>query len=740
MFSTLLESESDLLSQLNEPQREAVETIDGPLLLISGAGSGKTRVVTYRVAHLLRSGIPPERILAVTFTNKAAKEMRERVQQLTASHVLVCTFHSLGARILRESIHHLGYTRDFVIYDEEDVEKLLRRCADEVTGEDAKMDIKPLRAGISAAKNALITPEEQQKEAEKEGGRQTFQAQIYAKYQHYLKEYNALDFDDLLLLVVQLFRNFPDIRDAYQSRWQYLLIDEYQDTNAVQYAIVKELVDQHGNLCVVGDPDQSIYSWRGADIRNILNFEKDFPGAKVIRLEQNYRSRSNILEASNALIINNRDRYEKDLWSDRGPGQPITLYPAIDDIEEANFIAKRIAHYHGEGVPLKQMVVFYRTNAQSRQFEEAFLRYRLPYIVVGGLSFYQRREIKDILAFLRIAHIGNDYVAFERTLNIPKRGFGEASIERLRLAAVQEGRTLMGYCTALVDGKPLSYPVKLSAKQKEGLRDYVNIVHNLAALGNEGLVVDMVRSAVNDSGYLEYLKGDQESYEDRRENLGSLVDKATEWVSENPYPTLAAFLEEISLKSTLDEVKTESDRISLMTIHNGKGLEFTLTFIAGMEEALFPHANSMKDGNAVEEERRLCYVGMTRAKEYLYLSYAKNRRLWGTMRAQSPSRFLHEIPREYLSITQRSLLRRDVEQEEDTRFSDEKIVVTPKPKAVIAEVPLFEKGDKVFHRDFGIGVIMNVYEESVGMMYKVFFPKDDRERTLVAKLAPLKKL
>lgn len=730
----MLENEADILCQLNEAQKEAVLTTEGPLLLISGAGSGKTRVVTYRIAHLLRSGVPANRILAVTFTNKAAREMRERIQQLTACQVLICTFHSLGARILRESIHHLGYKRDFIIYDEDDVEKLLRTCAQEVCGEDTKMDIKPIRQGISAAKNAAILPGEKTEGEEKT----TFQTQIYAKYQQYLKDYNALDFDDLLLLTVQLFRNFPTVKEAYQSRWDYLLIDEYQDTNTIQYNIVKDLVATHGNLCVVGDPDQSIYSWRGADIRNILNFEKDFTGAKVIRLEQNYRSRSNILDASNALISYNRDRYEKDLWSDRGPGEPITLYPALDDIDEAQYVAKRINDHHHAGIPLKEMVVFYRTNAQSRQFEEAFLRYHIPYIIVGGLSFYQRREIKDILAFLRIAHFGNDYIAFERTVNIPKRGLGEASLERIRHAAAQEGRTIIGYCTALVDNEPLNHTIRLSAKQKEGLREYVDIVHKLTVLGKEGLIVDIVRSAIQDTGYLTHLKGDPESFDDRRENLESLVNKATEWVAETSEPSLAAFLEEISLKSTLDETNETSDRVSLMTIHNGKGLEFAVTFIAGMEEFLFPHANSIKDFQAIEEERRLCYVGMTRAKEHLYLCYAKNRRLWGTMRTQSPSRFLDEVPREYLRIHRHSLLsKRHEPEEEDSRFSDEK-VVTPKKISPTAEV--FEKGDTVFHRDFGVGMVISVYEETIGQMYKIFFPKENRERTLVAKLAPLTKL
>lgn len=733
MLTETVETQMDYLSQLNEPQREAVVTLEGPLLVISGAGSGKTRVVTFRIAHLLGSGVPAHKILAVTFTNKAALEMRERVQQLTASNVLVCTFHSLGARILRESIHNLGYTRDFVIYDEEDVDKLIRKCIDEVCGEGVKPELKPIRGAISTAKNALLSPEESEEHAELDSV-STFLGQIYAKYQHYLKQYNAVDFDDLLLLPVKLFKEHPEVKAHYQQRWEHLLIDEYQDTNAVQYAIVKDLVDMHGNLCVVGDPDQSIYSWRGADIRNILNFERDFPGAKVVRLEQNYRSRSNILEAANQVISYNRDRYEKDLWSDLGAGELITLYPALDEIEEANFVAKRIVHHHAAGVPLRQMVVFYRTNAQSRQFEEAFLKSRIPYTIVGGLSFYQRREIKDVLAFLRMALSGNDYVAFERTINIPKRGLGDTTIERLRNNAMQEGRTILGYCTALVDDQPLTHPTKLSAKQKEGIRDYVNAIHRLAALGHEGLIIEMVKCAIQETGYIEHLKNDPDSYEDRRENLESLVNKATEWCDENTEPTLSAFLEEISLKSTLDEVNEHADRVNLMTIHNGKGLEFTVTFVAGLEEFLFPHANSIKDFKAIEEERRLFYVGMTRAKENLYLCYAKNRRLWGTLRSQTPSRFLDEIPKQYLNIQRRSLLHR--EQSEDSIFSDEKVVVAVPPKPTVT----FAKGDTVFHRDFGIGMIIDTYDDSVGLMYKVFFPKENRERTLVAKLAPLKKL
>lgn len=630
---------------LNQEQLSAVNTLYGPVLVLAGAGSGKTRVVTYRIAALLEHGIPADAILGMTFTNKAAGEMRERVQQLTRSHVLICTFHSLGVRILRESIHLLGYPSHFTIYDAQDVEKLLRLCLTEM-GQEKKADLGGILAFISSKKNSLFNEAENTHRSPPQ-----LLLDVYERYEAKLKEFGAIDFDDLLRLPVQIFREHPEVLERYQNRWSFLLIDEYQDTNFLQYALVKMLVASHGNLCVVGDPDQSIYSWRGALVRNIMEFERDYPGAKIIRLEQNYRSTTNILEASNALICHNQTRYEKNLWSDRGAGEKIKLFTADTERDEASFVVEKIKkHHHEQEIPLSQTAVFYRTNAQSRALEDKFLLHQIPYVIVGGISFYQRKEIKDILAFLRMVISGSDFLSFSRTINIPKRGIGEASIEKIRMAAALEGCTLLGYIEKLSAGEPLKEPVKLSSKQKEAIASYLEIIQKLRTLAKECALKELVKAAIEETGYLTYLEEEKETAQERKENLNSLISKAMEWELATENPTLAAFLEELTLKTTLDETGDvqKKERVHLMTIHNGKGLEFELVFLVGMEEDLFPHANSRDNESALEEERRLCYVGMTRAKLFLYLTDVRQRFLWGTTRLQRRSRFLSELPPRYL--------------------------------------------------------------------------------------------
>lgn len=718
---------------LNPPQQEAVETIYGPLLVISGAGSGKTRVVTYRIAHLLEHGIAADSILALTFTNKAAAEMKERVLRLTQSHVLICTFHSLGARILRESIHMLGYDRSFTIYDEQDAEKLVKLCMAEV-GAGLKIDAKECLEAISRAKNALQGPEAFMPSDSE--SKSSFFSDVYSLYQAKLKECNAVDFDDLIAMPIRLFTEHPEVLSYYQNRWSFLLIDEYQDTNAAQYSIVKHLVANHNNVCAVGDPDQSIYSWRGANIDNILNFESDFPGAKTVRLEQNYRSRSNILEAANALIRYNTGRYNKQLWSDRGPGEKIFHYTADTEKGEAEFIAGRIQqHYSEHDVPLKEIAVFYRTNAQSRALEDRLILHRIPYVIVGGVSFYQRREIKDILAFLRMVQSGVDFISFSRTINIPKRGIGEATIEKIRLAASQEQCSLIKYCESLIEGAHLQYAIKLPPKQKEALKSYLSILSRLRAIKNECSLKELVKRTIEESGYLEHIKLDEETFEDRRENLNALIAKAAEWELSEENSSLEQFLEELSLKSSLDEADTTHDRVSLMTVHNSKGLEFDVVFLAGLEEDLFPHANSRDNEPAQEEERRLFYVGMTRAKEYLYLCDVRMRFLWGTTRSQRPSRFLKEIPAEYIQRVRPTF--QPYSRSEAYPVIKEKVVEEPFSDEMGPDI---QPGDAVFHQDFGIGKVSQVYVGSVGLTYKVVFSSDSRERTLVAKIACLRKL
>lgn len=631
---------------LNPEQQRAVEALKGPLLVLAGAGSGKTRVVTYRICKLIESGVPPSQIVGVTFTNKAANEMKERVQKLTRSHVLISTFHSLGVRILRESIDKLGYSRDFIIYDANDSEKLLTSCLSELGIE--KTELKIFKNLLSRAKNDLIYPDEMDLVEYPSSIAAAF-GQLYTLYQKKLRSYNAVDFDDLLVLPVQLFKEHPEVLEHYQNRWRYMLIDEYQDTNAAQYTLVRYLMAREPNLCVVGDPDQSIYSWRGANMNNILTFEEDYPGALVIRLEQNYRSRSNILEAANSLISHNESRYDKHLWSDLGEGEKIKHYSADDAWGEAAYVADRIRyHQRKHDISLNDIVVFYRTNAQSRIFEDLFLQEQIPYVIIGGISFYQRREIKDILAFLRVVQTGSDFVSFARTLNLPKRGIGAATLEKLHIESGNEEMPILDYCAALIQGTPLKHPVKLPKKQMEGLTNYLSLIRELRRINEATSLKELVSSTIELSNYLDFLHEDPETYEERRENLDSLVTKAMEWEMEHPEPTLRSFLEELSLKGSADEDDEITDRVSLMTIHNGKGLEFTLTFMVGMEEELFPHINSREAGHLMEEERRLCYVGMTRAKEYLYLTEARFRMMWGMAKNQRPSRFLREIPAEYI--------------------------------------------------------------------------------------------
>lgn len=728
------------MNALTPEQKIAVDTLEGPLLVIAGAGSGKTRVVTFRIANLIANGVYPSQILGLTFTNKAAKEMKERIMHLTQHEVLISTFHSLGARILRESIHALGYRRDFTIYDEDDIDRLLKICIEGILETD-KAGLKELKSMITEAKNSLIASDKIRMYDRKTAASAHFQA-VYQKYQEKLLEYNALDFDDLLYLTVRLFREHPDILEMYQTRWPYLLIDEYQDTNAVQYAMVQMLVAKSRNICVVGDPDQAIYSWRGANVGNILNFEEDYPGTKVVSLNRNYRSKSNILEAANAVIARNSTRYDKKLWSDLGPGEKIKRCSSDTERSEATFIADKIQYHQQNGIPLSEMVVFYRTNAQSRSFEDRFIQRRIPYVIVGGISFYQRREIKDILAFLRMVHSGTDFISFERTINLPKRGLGDATIDKIRVGATNDHCSILLFCEKLIKGDTQS-PIKLSKKQREGLQDYIRIIYQLQEISQKGELSDLVKAAIEYTHYKDYLAEDRETFEDRLNNVDALITKAIEWETSSSEPSLSAFLEELSLKSSLDEAAGSKEHVSLMTIHNGKGLEFTVTFMAGMEEGLFPHINTREDEKGVEEERRLCYVGMTRAKEFLYLTDCKMRTIWGITRSQQPSRFIREIPNGYIEIVGHSL--------GSSPTASLKYIPKPIPKddndfiddmdqTVPDDLEGFENGDMVFHKHFGVGRIQNVYQNTAGITYKIFFTKDNSEKSIVAKYAPLTRL
>ncbi len=624
-------------SALNSQQQLAVMHGHGPLLVLAGAGSGKTRIITYRVVRLIQQGIPPGSILALTFTNKAAGEMRRRIQENTQMLVFTSTFHSLCAYILRTSITALGYQENFTIFDEEDSEKLLKNCLKQMNYKEDKQFLKNIRAQISQAKN-----DNTQIQNDMVRG-------IYSLYQSKLKECNAVDFDDLLHLTLQLFREHPTILATYQNRWSFILVDEYQDTNTAQYLLITMLAKEHNNVFAVGDPDQSIYSWRGARVSHILNFEKDFPGAQIIFLEQNYRSREVILQAANALISHNESRYQKQLWSDKPGGEKIGIYIAPNEYAEVQFVIEKLQKTRLQNLPWSACAIFYRTHFQSRLFEDALLAKRIPYTMVGGLSFYARREIKDILSWLRMAQSGGDVLAFSRTINTPKRGLGEAAIAKIHNLSQNLNIDILSTCIGIIEH---SEPCGLSAKQIKGLTEYLQVIRRLKGqIAENAPLPKLLTSAIEDSGYLEYLKEDATTYRERKENVDELVVKAMEWQRTRESTDLASFLEEISLRSSADESASQEPGVRLMTLHHAKGLEFPFVAIVGMEETLLPHANSLQEEALIEEERRLCYVGITRAQEQLYLTASRYRFLWGTSRTMTPSRFLAEIPKEFTRLS-----------------------------------------------------------------------------------------
>lgn len=628
----------DLSKLLNGAQLKAALHKEGPMLLIAGAGSGKTRVVTYRIVHLLQQGVDPKEIVAVTFTNKAAKEMRERIGRQGGHSVLVSTFHGLGLSILKERSIEAGLTPGFVIYDQDDSSRLLKSVLKRLEIPEKKCKAKIVKSLISKIKNCSVAIDE----LEPPEGLQGRLEEVYQLYQAALNQANAVDFDDLLLSTLQLLEQNSNVRAYYQNRWRYLLVDEYQDTNSVQYQLIRLLAGSRANVFVVGDPDQSIYSWRGADISNILSFEKDFPGAQVVALEQNYRSTSLILSAANHLIQNNQGRYEKKLWSDRKEGEKIAVTKCMSDREEADYVADEVERlFCDDQVPYSEQVIFYRTNFQSRAFEDAFIRRAIPYHIIGGISFYDRREIKDILAFIRVALSGADTVSFARTINLPKRGIGEKTVQKWVVGAQELGLPLILYLQQLLQEK------KLTSRQCKGVEGYLESLVAIQEAAKIG-VVEAVRAAIEKTGYESYLLLDQETAQDRRENLYELCYKAQEWVAQVENPSIHHFLEELSLRGQTDEKANVEQSVSLMTVHNGKGLEFSAAFVVGLEEHLFPHTNAGQDSVAIEEERRLCYVAMTRAKDRLFITHAMQRHLWGAKRAMYPSRFLKEIPEKYV--------------------------------------------------------------------------------------------
>lgn len=642
------------LLDLNPQQRAAVSHNNGALLVLAGAGSGKTRVVIERAAWLVDQGAHPNQLLAVTFTNKAVGEMRARMFARGLAGAHVSTFHSWGLQILRQWQQHLRPEGNgsLQIYDQEDGEKVLKALLAKRGDRLTPQELREVREWISRAKNRLLTPEEAGESAD---SKERQWAILYDEYQVQLRRCGAIDLDDLLFETVQLWRSSPDILKSCQERWRYLLIDEYQDTNRAQYEMVRILAGRGHRLTAVGDPDQAIYSWRGADISNILRFETDFPGARVLRLEQNYRSTDCILQASQGLIRHNAQRLDKALWSAKGLGEKIFTLVAEKDLFEARFVAWEIDRLRNEGVPLSQIAVFYRTHAQSRLFEDVLLKKRIPYRIYGGISFYQRREIKDVLAFLRLAQSESDAISFLRAISSPKRGLGKATLDAILAAAERENLTPLDVCRQLLNSSSQNpFQVKLGSKQRDELGKFTRLIEDLKGANGTLTVAQLVVMAVEKSGYLDWLRDREDAFEERKENLDALIAKALQWQEEceegTSSGTLVDFLEEITLNANAGEqAEEESGAVFLMTLHNSKGLEFEVVFLTGLEEDLFPHARGSNSAAEMEEERRLCYVGMTRAKSRLYLSRVQFRLLWGNWRFMLPSRFLGEISSEHLT-------------------------------------------------------------------------------------------
>ena len=639
----------DIFSGLNPKQQEAVASLEGPLLIMAGAGSGKTKVLTCRIANLLAHGVQPFSILAITFTNKAAAEMRERVDRLigpAAKSVWLSTFHSFCARFLRYEIEATEmYKKNFVIYDAADSKAVIKACLKELNLDEKQYAPNSVQAAISNAKNMLMGPRAFARDAGSFFQKKT--AEVYELYAKKLRANNALDFDDLLMVSVAILEEHEDIRTRYQQRFRYILVDEYQDTNGAQYELTKILAAKYRNLCVVGDADQSIYGWRGADIRNIMDFEKDYPEARTVKLEQNYRSTKNILAAANAVIAHNENRKPKKLWTENPVGEKITSYLANDERDEANFIATTI---------LKQRTIFnaaygdiailYRTNAQSRVLEEGFMREGIPYTMVGGLKFYDRKEIKDAIAYLRVIFNPMDSVSLMRIINVPKRGLGETTIARLNAYAVENDMTLFDVISS---PEILGGISGITARVKKPLEVFSTMIFDLLGVMDQLPLADFIERMLKDSGYLAELEREPKpENESRVENLKEFIGVAKDFEKSGEIPNVENFLSHISLISDIDSADIELDRVTLMTLHSAKGLEFPIVFMAGMEEGLFPHARTLMEPDEMEEERRTCYVGITRAQRKLYMTYARSRMIYGRTTTYLPSRFLAEIPDEYI--------------------------------------------------------------------------------------------
>ena len=729
-------SMNSLLTGLNKEQQQAVQHTEGPLLILAGAGSGKTKVLTVRIAHLLAQGVNPYEILAITFTNKAAKEMKSRVEGLVgdvANRIWLSTFHSFCAKFLRFEIDSfLGYNSNFTIYDTSDSQAVIKAALKALNLDDKYYPVGAMIAAISDAKNKLLFASDFRKQA-----RDFYQqkvADVYEYYERELRKNNALDFDDLLLVAVKLLQSNATVLDKYSHRFRYVMIDEYQDTNHAQYLLAKLLASYWKNIAVVGDADQSIYAWRGADIQNILDFEKDYPNCTSIKLEQNYRSTKIILDAANAVIDNNEGRPEKNLWTDKIEGAKIQHFTAQSEHEEAAFIGDTIAKKHDiHDVPYGDMAILYRTNAQSRVLEEALIKRALPYTMVGGTKFYDRKEIKDVLAYLRVLYNPFDDLSLLRIINVPKRSIGATTVAKLQDYAREKGTSLFMTLTQLhlIDS--------IKGKTKEKLEEFGILIFTLVSEMEDKTVLDILESILDRTGYLAQLEESTDPQDQARaENIGELLSVAKDFQDTNPSGTVEDFLEQVALVNDVDSFEQEEAKVTLMTLHAAKGLEFPIVFLCGLEEGLFPHSRTLMNPEEIEEERRLAYVGITRAEKELYISNATTRTVFGRTSSYLPSRFIDEIPEELVD----GLRAKRKVPDDIKRHVPQHMSVTSRPvtkpivrNEVIAD---WKVGDTAIHSKWGNGKVINVTGEGAGMKLTIEFPTQG-VRVVMAKFAPVKK-
>ncbi len=725
-----------LLDGLNREQQQAVQHTEGPLLILAGAGSGKTKVLTVRIAYLLAQGVNPYEILAITFTNKAAKEMKSRVEGLVgdvANRIWLSTFHSFCAKFLRfELDNFLGYNSNFTIYDTSDSQVVIKAALKALNLDDKYYPVGAMIGAISDAKNKLMFASDYRKQA-----RDFYQqkvADVYEYYERELRKNNALDFDDLLLVAVKLLQSNAAVLDKYSKRFKYVMIDEYQDTNHAQYLLAYLLSSYWKNIAVVGDADQSIYAWRGADIQNILDFEKDYPNCTSIKLEQNYRSTKIILDAANAVIDNNEGRPEKNLWTDKLEGAKIQHFMAQSEHEEAAFIGDTIVKKHDiYGIPYGDMAILYRTNAQSRVLEEALIKRALPYTMVGGTKFYDRKEIKDVLAYLRVLYNPFDDLSLLRIINVPKRSIGATTVSKLQDYARENGTSLFMTLTQLhlVD--------TIKGKTKEKLEEFGILIFTLVAEMDDKSVLDILESILDRTGYLAQLEESTDPQDQARaENIGELLSVAKDFQDTNPTGTVEDFLEQVALVNDVDSFEQEESKVTLMTLHAAKGLEFPIVFLGGLEEGLFPHSRTLMNPEEIEEERRLAYVGITRAEKELYISNATTRTVFGRTSSYLPSRFIDEIPAELVdSLRAKRRIPDDIKPTVPRHMS---VASRPVTKPIIRNEVIadWKVGDTAIHSKWGNGKVVNVSGEGAGMKLTIEFPTQG-VRVVMAKFAPVKK-